>query len=131
MSRGWEAVIAPVPAPGAARALARFRGLRRERVLGVVVPVADRPLARLLGLAHLDRDRAGTGLLLARCSAIHTFGMRFELDIVFLDRDGVPVRIESEVGSRRLLAERGAAAVLELPSGGAAPSPGVVGSVHP
>jgi uncharacterized protein len=97
------------------RPAARFRGLRRELFLGALVPVADRPIARLLGLAQLDLERAGAGLLLERCSAVHTFGMRFELDLVFLDAGGEVLRIERAVRPRRFLRERGAAAVLELP----------------
>ena len=42
----------------------------------------------LLGLAHLDRDRGGAGLLIPRCRCVHTFGMRFALDVVFLDPAG-------------------------------------------
>lgn len=98
------------------RPAARFRGLRRASVLGLRVPVADRPLARLLGLAHLDRERAGSGLLLERCSAVHTFGMRFELDVLFLDAEGAVLRIERAVRPRRFLRERRACAVLELPA---------------
>lgn len=121
--------IPPSPSPAA-----RFRGLRRELVLGAFVPVAGRPLARLLGLAYLDRERAGPGLLLERCSAVHTFGMRFELDLLFLDADGGLLRIERAVRPRRFRSERRATAVLELPAGrwpgGGAGGRGVVGGVH-
>lgn len=113
---------------------ARFDRLRREHVAGRVVPVADRPVARLLGLAHLDLDRAGEGLLLERCSAVHTFGMRFAIDVVFLGPGWAVLRVERSVGPRRLLRERGAAAVLELPSrtgpGGGAGARGVDGGVR-
>ena len=83
---------------------------------GVVVPVAAGARARLLGLARLDRDEAGPGLLIPRCSSVHTFGMRFELDLLFLDRDGAVVATRTGVPPRRLASCRGAVAVLELPS---------------
>lgn len=73
--------------------------------------------ARLLGLAWLDRERAGAGLLIPRCSSVHTFGMRFPLDLVFLDGDGRELSVRCGVGPRRFASDRRAAAVLELPSG--------------
>lgn len=95
---------------------ARFAGLEQRLVLGRLVPVAAGPLSRLLGLAHLDRDRAGPGLLLERCNSIHTLGMRFALDVFFLDAAGRVVRTELGVGHRRLLREPRAHAVFEVPS---------------
>ena len=80
--------------------------------------------ARLLGLAYMDRKEAGTGLLIPRCSSVHTFGMRFPLDLVFLDERGSPLAIHREVRPRRLVARRAATAVLELPSPGGTDSEG-------
>lgn len=73
--------------------------------------------ARLLGLAFLGRERAGSGLLIPRCSSVHTFGMRFALDLVFLDELGVPLATRRNVPPRRLARHRRAAAVLEIPAG--------------
>lgn len=101
----------------------RFAGLERREVAGVRVPVASGLACRLLGLAHLDRERAGPGLLIPRCRSVHTFGMRFPLDIVFLDDAEREIRVVQAVPSCRAVAVRGAAAVLELPSA-ARPRPG-------
>jgi hypothetical protein len=95
----------------------RFRGLTRAPVLGRVVPVAERPGARLAGLSLLRREQAGPGLLIPRCSSVHTFGMRFALDLVFLDAGGRPLRRVGGVGAGRVVSCRGAAAVLEVPAG--------------
>lgn len=73
-------------------------------------------MSRLLGLAHLDRERAGTGLLIPGCRCVHTFGMRFPLCLVFLDADDRPLRVVERLGPRRIAACRGARAVLELPA---------------
>jgi uncharacterized membrane protein (UPF0127 family) len=78
---------------------------------------ADSFAPRLLGLAFLDRPPARVGLLLPRTRAVHTFGMRFALDLVWLDADGRAVRVDRGVPPRRLAACRQAAAVLETPSG--------------
>lgn len=101
----------------------RLRGLPSATVCDERVPVATGLGARLLGLSHLDREPAGPGLLIRRCSSVHTFGMRFPLDIVFLDRDGVPISVRQCVSPRRLVFDRRASSVLELPSPSLAPSP--------
>ncbi len=71
--------------------------------------------ARLLGLSHLDLNQAGPGLLIPRCSSIHTFGMRFALDLYFLDEDGAAIEERLCVPGRQVVRCLGAAAVLELP----------------
>jgi hypothetical protein len=81
------------------------------------VPVAVGRRARLLGLAHLDRGQAGPGLLIPRCRSVHTFGMRFELDLVFLGAGGA-LAVRRGVPARRLVSQNGALAVLELPAAG-------------
>jgi uncharacterized membrane protein (UPF0127 family) len=94
----------------------RLDSLPRRRVLGHEVPVAQGYRARLLGLAGLRREQAGAGLLLPHCASVHTFGMRFRLDLVFLDRRGRPLAVRLGVRPCRVAGHRGAAAVLEIPS---------------
>jgi uncharacterized membrane protein (UPF0127 family) len=97
-------------------AASRFDDLPYRLVYDREVPVADRFRARLLGLSLLDREDAGPGLLIPRCAAVHTFGMRFALDVRFLDADGVLLSSRRAVPPRRFVAHRGAAAVLEIPA---------------
>ncbi len=94
----------------------RLRGLPTVEAEGIVVPLACTRSSRTLGLALLERSRAGEGLLIPRCRSVHTFGMRFPLDVLFIDRDGLTVRIERQVPPGRLLFERSADRVLELPA---------------
>jgi uncharacterized protein len=94
----------------------RFRGLARVDIRGRRVPLASTFLSRLLGLATLDREAAGAGLLIPDCNRVHTFGMRFDLDLVFLDGRGAVVATIHSVPPRRLLHERRARSVLELPA---------------
>ena len=94
----------------------RLRQLPSVIVLGREVTVASTRYARLFGLAHLSMDEAGPGLLIPRCRSVHTFGMRFALDLVFLDRDGRPCSVRRGVPARRLAWDRRASAVLELPA---------------
>jgi uncharacterized membrane protein (UPF0127 family) len=79
-------------------------------------PVAADFRTRLLGLSWRSRSDAGPGLLITRCSSVHTFGMRFELDLFFLDADGQVIAVRRKVPPRRVVWFRGASAVLEIPA---------------
>jgi len=79
------------------------------------VRLAHDPLARLLGLAGLRDLPPHAGLLLPRTASVHTFGMRFPLDLVWLDAAGRIVRIDCSVRPGRVRGCRGARAVIELP----------------
>jgi uncharacterized membrane protein (UPF0127 family) len=94
----------------------RLRGLEQREILGLELPVASTRLSRLLGLALLARDRAGPGLLIPRCRSVHTFGMRFALDLLFLDADQRVIQLRRAVPPGRLIRCRDASSVLELPS---------------
>jgi uncharacterized membrane protein (UPF0127 family) len=83
---------------------------------GLVVHHAVSLRARLLGLAWLREVPPGHALLIPKCRSVHTFGMRFPLDVVFLDSHGKELRVERGVKRRRVLVCRGAFAVIELPS---------------
>jgi uncharacterized membrane protein (UPF0127 family) len=94
----------------------RLRRLPTASVLGHEVRLAAGPRARLLGLSHLARAEAGAGLLIPRCSSVHSFGMRFPLDLYFLGGDGEVVAIRRRMPPRRLAVCGRAKAVLELPA---------------
>jgi uncharacterized protein len=79
-------------------------------------PIADDFWTRLRGLAWREREEAGPGLLIPRCSSVHTFGMRFALDLHFLDAAGQVIAVRRGVPPRRFAWCRGAAAILEIPS---------------
>ncbi len=93
----------------------RLCHLPTATVLGQRVAVATGFRSRLLGLSYMDLADAGPGLLIPRCSAVHTFGMRFALDVVFLDGEGRPCSVRRRLPPRRFAFDRRASAVLELP----------------
>jgi uncharacterized protein len=72
---------------------------------------------RRRGLAGLDALPAEVGLRFDRCRSIHTIGMRFALDLVWLDADGAVVRLDEGVPPRRLRSCRGARQVVETAAG--------------
>lgn len=79
--------------------------------------VIARGLRRLTGLIGRRDWPAGVALEIPRCRSVHTFGMRFALDLVFLDARGRVVGRARGVPPRRVVVCRGAAAVAELPAG--------------
>lgn len=62
-------------------------------------------------------------LVLAPCKSVHTIGMRYALDIAFVDEQGIVLRSERTVKPGRLLSCRGTAFVLERPHDRATPWP--------
>lgn len=74
---------------------------------------------RLRGLLGRGGLPAGCGLLIGRCGAVHTVGMRFALDLVFLDGEGRVTRVVAAVSPGRLLVSGGRRArqVLEVAAG--------------
>ena len=80
--------------------------------------VATTARARLLGVAWLNDLPEGVGLLIPRCSSVQTFGMRFALDIDFLDAEDQVLRRVEAVPARRVLWHRGATSVLERQASG-------------
>jgi uncharacterized membrane protein (UPF0127 family) len=80
----------------------------------VEILVARSLRARLFGLAFRP---AGPALLIPRCRSVHTFGMRFPLDLVWLDRAGRVLRVDEGVPPNRVRSRLDAAAVLEVPPG--------------
>lgn len=84
---------------------------------GLTVFRAVTPHARLLGLALLDEVEPGDALLIPGCRSVHTFGMRFPIDVVFLDLDGRAVWLERELPPRRVAGVLAAGSVLETRGG--------------
>ncbi len=79
--------------------------------------MAARPLRRMRGLLGRRDLPRGEGLLLRPAASIHTFFMRFPIDAVFLDADGVVVGVAPDLPPWRVAARKHARAVLELAAG--------------
>jgi uncharacterized protein len=96
----------------------RVVNTRRNRELGSRIRVADRWLARLRGMLARPAPESGEGLLLTPCSSVHMYGMRFPLDVAFLDKEGAVVAMYPSLAPwSRTRWHRNAAHALELPSG--------------
>ena len=90
----------------------------RSAMLATRLAVADTHWSRFLGL--MGRDPAtfadGDALWITPCRGVHTFAMRFPIDVAYLDREGVVVHLERSLRPWRVAPVRlRAASVLELP----------------
>jgi uncharacterized membrane protein (UPF0127 family) len=83
----------------------------------VEIVIAESRRRRLLGLALRRNPPQGWGLLFPRCRSVHTFGMRFDIDVVFLDSGGRVVRIATGVRPGRLVICPRAATAVETRAG--------------
>ena len=81
--------------------------------------VAVESATRKKGLLGRDGLAPGAGLLIAPTNAVHTFFMRFPIDIVFVSRDGTVVKVSRAVPAWRMAAAWRGYAVVELAAGGA------------
>jgi hypothetical protein len=82
------------------------------------VAVASKHIERALGLLSRRCFNPGEGLLITPCRGVHTWFMRFAIDILALDHEGVVVDAVSGLGPWRIrLPRRGGVNVLELPVG--------------
>jgi uncharacterized protein len=79
--------------------------------------VAATPFARMRGLLGRGSLPSGEGILLRPAASVHTFFMRFAIDVVFLDEHLRVLGISAELPPWRAAGKRGAGAVLELSAG--------------
>ncbi len=91
--------------------------LTRHAVLADCVDVADNGTTRRKGLLGRSGLPAGEGLWIVPCESVHTFGMKFPIDLVYLDRKKKVKKVSSNVPPWRLSACLSAYSVLELASG--------------
>jgi uncharacterized membrane protein (UPF0127 family) len=96
----------------------RLAGLRVIALPGGLrVHVAGSWAERRDGLAGLPALSPASGLWIAPCRSIHTIGMRFVLDLVWLDAGLRVVAVDAGVGPRRQRTSRRARSVLETAAG--------------
>lgn len=81
------------------------------------VEIAITRRARRRGLLGRDTLDAGSALVLAPCWTVHTVGMRFPIDVLFVDGDGVVLKIVERMTGWRMAAEWSAAITIELWAG--------------
>ena len=96
----------------------KFRNVTKDRVLGDGIQEASSPVSRLKGLLGLSRLASGEGLWISPCNSIHSLGMVFEFDVLFLDAGMRVVALYRSFRKNRISRIYwDARGVLELPEG--------------
>lgn len=94
-----------------------MRNSTRNSVLAECADVADTSAKRQKGLLGRDSLSAGLGLWIIPCEAVHTCGMRFPIDVLYLDRKKRVRKLRSAMVPWRFSICLLAHSVLELPAG--------------
>ena len=103
--------------PALASGPVRVWNMTRQVELAYRIDVADTGRKRRKGLLSHSSLACGEGMWIVPCESVHTFGMRFAIDLVYLDRDKVVLKIRHGVSPWRISACLSAHSVLELASG--------------
>jgi len=82
--------------------------------------IADTSKARKTGLLKHQRLENGEGLWITPCEGVHTAGMKFPIDVLFLNKKRMVVKVRAAMPRWRMALCLWAHSVLELPSGTAA-----------
>ncbi len=95
----------------------RVLNLSRQTEIGHRIAVADRGPVRRKGLLGRTGLEPGEGLWIVPCESVHTFGMKFAIDLIYLDRRLRVLKVRGSVGPARISACLRAHSILELRPG--------------
>ena len=90
---------------------------RNNRIVARTLLTAFDSASRRKGLLDHDSLADGSAMIIAPTSAIHTFAMRFAIDVIFVSKDGRVLKVRPHVRPRRIAAAWRAFAVVEMASG--------------
>ena len=94
-----------------------MRNETRDTVLAEAADLANTSATRRTGLLKHERLEPGDGLWIVPCESVHTFFMKFPIDLVYLDKKRKVRKVRHAVPAWRLSACLTAHSVLELPAG--------------
>ena len=89
---------------------------RTGEPLATSVEIAGDSQSRKKGLLGRDGLDPGHAFVIAPCQGVHTFGMRFAIDVVAVSRDGTVVKTRANVRRNRIVIAFSAFAIIELPA---------------
>lgn len=104
-----------------------IRNLTKQSLLADRAILANTSATRRTGLLKHDSLPQGEGLLITPCEGVHTFGMKFPIDVIYLSKKRVVLKIRPEMPRRRISFCLRAHSVLELPAGMAGKTSTAVG----
>ncbi len=94
-----------------------IRNATRNSVLGDKIDVADTSSKRRTGLLRHTGLAPGEGLWIVPSESVHTFGMKFPIDVVFVNKKKRVVKVRPNMVKRRIALALTAHSVVELPVG--------------
>ncbi len=95
----------------------RVRNITRGTSIGDAIATAETGAERRTGLLKHLRLEAGSGLWIVPCEAVHTWFMKFPIDLIYLDRKRRVRKVVRELPPWRMSMCLPAHSVLELPPG--------------
>lgn len=95
----------------------RITNVTKNAVLADDMRQATTFFTRLRGLLGTDYLPPGSALLIRPCNSVHTFGMKYSLDIVFMNNDNQVIAIKQNMPPGRVAISGRSKFVLELPAG--------------
>ncbi|MGA3201755.1 MAG: DUF192 domain-containing protein [Bryobacteraceae bacterium] len=95
----------------------RVANQTRGRILADRADIADTSAKRRTGLLKHSGLERGEGLWIVPCEGVHTFAMKFPIDVIFLSRKKLVLKTRPDMGKRRIALSLRAHSVLELPAG--------------
>lgn len=100
-------------------ALAKLRvaNQTKGRILADRADIAGTSAKRRTGLLKHSELRPGEGLWIAPCESVHTFGMKFPIDVLFLNKKKQVLKARPDMVKGRIAFSLRAYSVLELPAG--------------
>jgi uncharacterized membrane protein (UPF0127 family) len=93
------------------------RNVTRDVVLADSAQSADTSAQRRTGLLKHTQLEPGDGLWIVPCESVHSFFMKFTIDVLYLDRKHRVKKLRREMAPWRVSACLTAHSVLELPAG--------------
>lgn len=97
-----------------------IRNVNRQTELAHSADMANTSEKRRTGLLKHTQLPAGEGLWIVPCEAVHTFGMNFPIDVLYLNKEKKVLKIRDNMKKSRMSFCLRAHSVLELPAGHAA-----------
>jgi uncharacterized membrane protein (UPF0127 family) len=94
-----------------------LKNARSGAVLAASVELAVTSAERRRGLLGREAMAPDSALVITRCAAVHTFWMRFPIDVVFVDSSGTVKKIVEDLGPWRMTGALFASTAIEFPAG--------------
>ena len=94
-----------------------MRNGTRGVLIAACADIADTSVKRRTGLLKHTALNSGEGLWIVPCEAVHTVGMKFPIDVLYLSKKRKVLKIRKDMVRRRMSMCLMAHSVLELPAG--------------